>query len=90
MVAGIAPLLLQALIILRRSRREGQEAGQQLLGAGLPALGQKFLHVFGLFEVTMPFIASRVLGHELILMIEAEPVGIGLQDEVGVGITGRH
>jgi hypothetical protein len=39
-VAGIAAFLFQAAVILGGLRGQGQEAGQELLGAGLAALGQ--------------------------------------------------
>ena len=84
LVPRVAALFLQTAVIVRRVGREGQEPAQQLLGSGLAALGQEFLDVLGLLQVLMPRVAARVLGHQLVLMIKAEAIGTGLEDEGGI------
>ena len=73
-MARVAALFGQPLIILGGVRREGQEPAQQLLGTGLTALGEQFLHMLRFFEVPVPVITARVLGDELILVVEAQAV----------------
>ena len=63
-VAGIAPFFLQPLVILLSRGRQRQEAGQELLLPGLPALGQQFFDMLGLFKVLMPVVAADMLGDD--------------------------
>jgi hypothetical protein len=50
------------------------------------ALFEQGLGVIGVFEVTMAVVTSWVLGHERVLAVDAEPIGIGVEGE---GLSGE-
>ena len=59
--------------------REGQKAQEELVIAGFFALLQEWLGMIGVFEIPMAVLAAGVAGDELVVVVEAEPVGRGFQ-----------
>ena len=53
------------IVIFASLRAQTQEAGQQLLFTGLLALNQQRPSVIGMFEVTVPFVGTDMLGDRL-------------------------
>jgi hypothetical protein len=69
--------------------REGQKAQEELVIAGFFALRQEGLGMIGVFEIPMAVIAAGVAGDEVVVVVEAEPVGIGFQRQRLAGSGGR-
>ena len=46
--------------------------------------------MIGVFKVAMAVVASRMAGDQLVLMVEAEPVGVCFQRQRRPGQVGRH
>ena len=88
MVASVEPVLLQADVIGCRIRRQCQEVHHQTLFAGPAALGDQTLGVVRILDVLVPTIATRVTGDELIVEVDADPVGIGFDRQSAVSVWG--
>ena len=43
-----------------------------------------------MFEVAVPLVAAGMGGDQLLVMVNAEPVGKGLEDQPLGGVTARH
>ena len=78
MVAGVEPALLQAIVIGCRIWRQRQEVHHQALVAGTAALGDQALGVVRILDVLVATIAAQMTGNELVVEVDADPVGIGL------------
>lgn len=56
----------------------------QTLFAGTAALGDQTLGVIGILDVLVTTIAARVTGDELVVEVDADPVGIGFDRQSAV------
>ncbi len=62
---------------------------EQPLLACAPALRQQLARVVRIFDVLVPIEAARVPGHELVAVVQAHAIGIGLQKQPLAHVTGR-
>src|SRR5580704_783152 len=85
-VASVEPVLLD--VIGCRIWRQRQEVHHQALFAGPAALGDQTLGVVRLLDVLVPTIAARVTGDELVVEVDADPVGIGFDRQSAVSECG--
>src|SRR5271166_3536737 len=76
-MAGVEPALLEAVVIGLGIRRQCQEVHHQALLPGTAALGDQTLGVIRILDVLVTTIAARVTGDQLVVEVEADPVGIG-------------
>ena len=90
MVARVAPALLQAVVIGLGIRRQRQETQHQALFPGPAALGNQPLGVIWILDVLVTTIAARVSGDELVVEVDADPVGIGFDRQSAVRVCGGH
>ena len=63
---------------------------QQPLFAGGASLREQRLRMVGILDVLMAVVAARMAGDELILMVDADPLGVGLEGHARAGIFGGH
>jgi hypothetical protein len=66
-------------MILLGRRPEGIKTQKQFGVAGLASLIEQILDVIGVFEVPVTIVAKGVGGDQLLVMINAEPIGEGLK-----------
>src|SRR6202008_1203182 len=76
-LAGVEPLLLEALVICLGIRCDREEAHHQALFAGTAALSNERLGVLRILDVLVTAIAALMTVDELGLEIDADKVGIG-------------
>ena len=60
----------------------------QALFPGPAALGDQTLGVIRILDVLVPTIAARVTGDELVVEVDADPVGIGFDRQSAVSVCG--
>ena len=72
------------------ARRQGQPLHHQTLLAGAGALCLQHAHVIWILDVAVPIQAARVAGLELVMVVNAYPVGVGLERQALAGQLGRH
>ena len=70
-------------------RRRCQKAQHQALLPGAAALGDQSFGVLGILDILVTAIAARVPGNELVVEIDADPVGIGFDRHPTMRIGGR-
>jgi hypothetical protein len=88
-VAGVKPALPLAIVIGRRIRRQRQEVHHQALFPGTAALADQTLGVIRILDVLVTTIAARVTGDELVVEVDADPVGIGFDRQSAVSVWGE-
>jgi len=72
---GIKTTFLELGIILFGPRTERIKTQEQFGVAGLASLIEQILDVIGVFEVPVTIVATGVGGDQLLVMINAEPIG---------------
>jgi hypothetical protein len=87
-LAGVEPALLEAVVIGLGIRRQRQEVHHQALFPGTAALGDQPLGVIRFLDVLVTTIAACVTGDELVVDVEADPVGIGFDGHPAVSVCG--
>jgi hypothetical protein len=73
--------LFELLVIHLSLRRESHKAPKELVITGFFALLQQGLGMIGVFKVAMAVVASGMASDQLVLIVEAEPVGIGFEGQ---------
>jgi hypothetical protein len=74
---GIEATILKLAIILLGMRAESVKAQEQFGVASLASLIEQVLDVIWVFEVSVPIVATGMGGNQLLVMINAEPIGEG-------------
>jgi hypothetical protein len=87
---GIEATILKLAIILLAKRAESVKAQEQFGVAGLASLLEQILDVIWVFEVPVPIVATGVAGDELLVMINAEPIGEGFEHQSLGSIEAWH
>ena len=87
---GIEATILKLAIILLGKRAESVKAQEQFGVAGLASLIEQILDVIWVFEVPVPIVATGVAGDELLVMINAEPIGEGFEHQPLGSIEAWH
>ena len=87
-VQDVEPPLGQPLVERFGLGGRGSAAGQQLLIAGPAALLEQGPRMIGVLEVLVTVVAADVAGDELVLMVEAQMIGIELEGQGGPGVFG--
>ena len=87
-MARVEPALLQAVVIGLGIRRQCQEVHHQSLFAGTAALGDQDFGVIRILDVFMTTIPARMTGDELVVEVEADPIGIGFDGQTAVSVCG--
>ena len=90
MHARVHALGLQALAVDLGARRDGQELHQQALLTGAFALHQELLRVVLIFDVLVPIHAAHMARDELLALIDAHAIGIGLERQAMARVARRH
>ena len=72
---GIEATILKLAIILLSTRAESTKTQDQFGVAGLASFIEQILDVVGVLEVPVPIVATSVGGDQLLVMINAEPIG---------------
>ena len=62
----------------------------QSLFAGTAALGDQTLGVIRILDVFMTTIPARMTGDELVVEVEADPIGIGFDGQTAVSVCGGY
>ena len=89
MVAGIQPLLLEAVLIGLGIGRQRQEAHHQALFPGPDTFADQTLGMLFILDVLVARIAALMAGDEFGVEIDAETVGIGFEGQAPVGVVRR-
>ncbi len=89
-VGGVEAAQLQFGVIPLGAGRDGQEALQQALPPGAPALVEQGLGMIGVFEVLVPVVAARMPGEEGVVVVDADPVRPGFQRQPLRGVFRGH
>jgi hypothetical protein len=76
---GIETTILKLAIILLGIRTESIKAQEQFGVASLASLIEQVLDVIWVFEVPVPIVATGMGGNQLLVMINAEPIGEGFE-----------
>ncbi len=69
---------------------ERKEASELALRPRAAPLGQQGARMIGIFDVAATIVGSPVTSDELVPMVDAEPIGIGLERELLRGVLRRH
>src|SRR5262249_48111090 len=88
MVAGVEPLLGEAVVIGLGVGGQRQEAQHQPLLSGPTALGDQAFGVLGILDVLVAGIAALMAGDELGIEVDADTVGIGFDGQSPVRVGG--
>ena len=84
-----APVLeLPVVVVCFGAKRD--KAHEDLLVGGLFALSDQLLGMIRVLDVLVPVIGSWMAGDELIVVIDADPVGIGFEGQPCSGMLGGH
>ena len=81
--------LFQLAVIEFGLGREGEKPHEERVIARFFALLQQRFRMIGVFEVAIAVVAADMAGDELVLVVEAEPVGIGFQRQSVAGEVSR-
>ena len=84
--ADVNPFGLESLEVGLGAGRQRQEVHQQALLACAFALRQELAFVVGVFDVLMPIHATRMTRDELVGVIDAHAIGIGLERQALKGV----
>ena len=87
---GIEATFLKLAMILLGTRAESIKTQEQFGVAGLASLIEQILDVIWVFEVPVPILATGVGGDQLLVMINAEPIGEGFEHQPLGGIKAWH
>src|SRR5262249_18260154 len=87
-VAGVEPLLLEAVVIGLSIRGQCQEAQHQPLLSGSAAPGDQALGVLVILDVLVAGIAARMAGDELGIEVDADAVGVSFDGQSPVRVSG--
>lgn len=90
MSAGVEPARGQLLMVGFGLWAEGVKSQQQLALARGVAVGEEFFDVLGIFEVAVALVAAGVGGDELVVGIDAEPIGKAFEQQAGRGVGAGH
>src|ERR1035438_3770467 len=81
MMARVDAGLLESLLIDLGVPRQGQKLHQQaLLARGTP-LREECLRMVGVLDILVAIVTANMTGDELVLVVNAHPVGIRLQGQ---------
>ena len=86
MLAGVEPLLFEALVISLRIRCECQEAHHQALFAGTAALKHESLGVLRILDVLVTTVAAVMNGDEFGVEVDADTIRIGFDGQAAVRV----
>jgi hypothetical protein len=81
MVAGVQTSLFELLVIGFGLWGEAEESAEELVIASFFSLFEQRFGVIGMFKVAVAILASRVAGDKLMVVVEAESIGIELEGE---------
>ena len=87
MRAGIDAFGLESLEVGLGTGRQRQEVHQQALLACALALRQELACVVGVLDVLVPIHAARMARDELVAVIDAHAIGIGLERQALTGVA---
>jgi len=87
---GIEATFLKLAMILLGTRAESIKTQEQFGVAGLTSLIEQILDVIWVFEVPVPIVATGVAGNQLLVMINAEPIGEGFEHQPLGSIKAWH
>ena len=90
MHAGIHPLGFEPLEIGLRARRQRQEVDQQALLARRLALRQQLPLVVGVGDVLVAVHAAGMACEQLVAVVDADPIGIGLERQAQTRVARGH
>ena len=85
---GMAAAFLQAGVVVHGRRGQGEEALEDLGIAGVPALRDQRLGVVGIFTVEVALVGAEVAGDEFVVVVQADPVGVGFEGQRAAGEAG--
>jgi hypothetical protein len=77
-------------VVLGRLRRQGEEALERVGILGVAALRHQRLGMIRLGDIAMALVAADMAGDQLLVMVQTQMLGIGLERKLGAGEAGRH
>ena len=89
MMVKIEPALLHFSVVLLRHGGQSQKPPEQQLVSGLFPLLKQRLGMIGMFKILISVITAVMTGDELVLKVNAEPVGIGFEQQSCSCVFGR-